>query len=328
MSKVLDSRKELVDRLIEQMKEGKLVWDAGHAQLAFGLNPTTGKQYRGGNIIRLKLSSVFRNFKDPRWMTFKQGTSLGYKLKKGSKGTLLEKYQPPEYKKEIDENGDLWLSNVPEKPGFIKGFYVFNAEQFENMPALDMKEYDHGEQDKIFASMLERSEAKIYLDELTRNYYRLDTDEIHVMDSKFYKDIRDWYGTVVHEIGHSTGHESRLDRPMKGRFGSIPYAKEELRAELTSAMLCQEFGFQRPEHEKNNAAYLQSWIQVLKNDPNELFRAAADASRAVDYIKEHMMDKTLLRDFESARLPDLNKEAEKEKTQLSVSKPTGKGLER
>lgn len=328
MGKALDSRKELVNRLIEKMESGELKWNSGYAQVGFGINPTTGNRYKGGNYIRLKASSFEKNFKDPRWMTFKQGTSLGYKLKKGSKGTLLEKFQPAEYEYKEDDNGNV--SAKLKKNGFLKAFYVFNAEQFENVPPLELKEYDHEEQDKIFTSLLERSEAKIYLDRIADNFYVPARDEIHVMDSKYFEDIREWYGTVTHEIGHSTGHESRLNRPLQGKRGGVQYAKEELRAELISAMICEELGFQRPEHEENHAAYLQSWIKVLKDDPNELFHAAADASKAVDYIRDRMIDKTLLRDFEAIRLPDLKKEAsqEKETVPFTVSRPTGKGMER
>ena len=160
--------------------------------------------------------------------------------------------------------------------------------------------------------MIERSEAPVIIDQTNKNYYMPSEDKIHVMSPEQYKDITRWYATIAHEIGHSTGHPSRLDRKagMESRFGQPEYAKEELRAELTAAMIGKEFGLPMDEiQKKTHAAYLQNWIRILKNDPNELFRAANDAQEAVEYIREHMMDKTLLKNLnEEMILPDISKE--------------------
>ena len=310
MSKIQERRKEFVDELVTLMESGELTWNAGYNGVGGDYNATTGKAYRAGNKLRLWASSRQQGFKDPRWMTFKQAKEKGYLLKKGSKGTWLEKYQPPEYEKKIDENGDIWISTKPIKSGFIKGFYVFNAEQFENVPELNLPKYTHDERNEILENIIENSEAKITFDQVSQNYYIPKHDEIHAMGADKFEDLEKWYGTVIHEIGHSTGHASRLNRPMVASFGTPDYAKEELRAELTAAFIGQEFGLSMdPAHKEDHAAYLQSWIKVLKEDPTELFKAAVDAENAVEYIKENMLNKELLKELpKEAILPKIKEQ--------------------
>ncbi|EHR31878.1 hypothetical protein GXM21_12630 (plasmid) [Megamonas funiformis] len=141
---------------------------------------------------------------------------------------------------------------------------------------------------------------KSFFDELSQNYYSPNKDEIHVVPKEKFKTLDNFYATVAHEIAHSTGAKGRLNREtLKNNdgFGNEIYAKEELRAELTSMFLQQRYNVNFDEkHYENHAAYLQNWAQVIKNDPNEIYRAAADAEKAMSYIETRMIKKNLTKE--------------------------------
>ena len=133
--------------------------------------------------------------------------------------------------------------------------------------------------------MLKNSGAKIFNDQADQAFYRPSTDEIHLPKVEAFPEIADYYATALHELGHWTGHSSRLNRIGMGstQFGSSTYAKEELRAELASTFLSADLGI--PMNTQNHAAYIDSWLQALKNDKTEIFKAANDASKIARYLR-------------------------------------------
>lgn len=311
-------RNELVERVVQDIKEGKpFFWDKGH----YGhppRNASTEKNYLGINNLRLMVSSMKHGYKDSRWLTYKQAQALGGNVKKGEKGTHIEFWDY--YKDKMAKNpqtgklepvlepdpqtGKMRRVRVKRDVPLVKCYSVFNAEQVEGMKPeheITIKDEDRNQH---MENMLKNSEAKIYYDQTDRNYYSHVTDEIHVMDRKDFKELEGFYATVAHEIAHSTGSEKRLNRPMlmeSDGFGGEKYAQEELRAELTSMFLSQEYGLKLDEaHYQNHAAYLQSWAKALQDDPNELYKAAADAQKAADYIKERMIEKGIKKTVEQA----------------------------
>ncbi|UBS48659.1 zincin-like metallopeptidase domain-containing protein [Megamonas funiformis] len=175
----------------------------------------------------------------------------------------------------------------------VKNYVVFNAEQIEGLEKEIPLKINHEDTIKSMENMLEHSEAKIYYDQDSRNYYSPSEDEIHVVPRDKFYNIDDFYATVSHEIAHSTGAKHRLNRKTlveNDGFGNITYAKEELRAELTSMFLAQKYNIKFDQkHYENHAAYLQSWVKVLQDDPNELFRAASEAEKAMQYIEINMI---------------------------------------
>ncbi len=183
----------------------------------------------------------------------------------------------------------------------------------EGVPPEHSLTIDENEKNKYMENMLKNSEAKIFFDQSNRNFYSPTKDEIHVLPREKFKTMDGFYATCAHEIAHSTGHPTRMNRDMFN-FEKSEYAKEELRAELTSTFLQQQYGIKFDEkHYENHAAYLQSWAKVLKDDPNELYRAASKAQEMADYIEHNM----LLRGLEQAKpkqlesgneVPILNKE--------------------
>lgn len=305
MSRQQEERKELVNKVVQQMKDGRpFFWEPGHDQRL--MNAATGRSYRGGNALKLTVAAIERGYTDPRWCTFNQAKANGWKVRKGEHGVKIEVWRFPEKKDKTAEKEDISKEETdnkkpldPRRPYRVDMPTVFNVEQMDGVPQLPELTPEHKaqiEKERIAAieTIIAHSEAPVRQDQLTNNYYSPKEDAIHVMKKEKFHHADDFYSTVLHEIGHSTGHETRLKRNMKGMFGSPDYAKEELRAELTSMFLNQEFNMRFSEdHFQHHAAYLQGWAKALADDPNELYRAASDADKAVQYIHEHMLDRYL-----------------------------------
>lgn len=146
------------------------------------------------------------------------------------------------------------------------------------------KRYTHEEVHEIAEAILAGSGAVIKHDQADRAFYSLSNDEIHLPPKEAFPELADYYATALHELAHWTRHASRLDRERFGGFGSPDYAREELRAELATAFLSQEFGL--PSNIEGHAAYLQSWMQELKEDKTAFVQAVSDAKQIVGYIKD------------------------------------------
>ena len=268
-------------------------------------------------MIHLMAASLENGWTDPRWVTFPQmkaenqkyidaGLDPIYVLKKGSKGSLIEFhqecYKDPDTGKTIptnrssDNTNSNDVSEESRNTFWVHQYYkVFNAEQFEKFPPLerDMEDIVRVEQrNKFIENIMENSEAPIHFDQVDKNYYIPSKDEIHLVARENWKAPELLYSTALHEIGHSTGHPSRLHRNLKGGKGSDDYAREELVAEFTSALLHGTYNLERAEQE-NNAAYIKGWSKQLLSDPNAFVYAIRDAEKAVQYIEENMLDKHL-----------------------------------
>jgi len=254
------------------------------------LNPTTNKNYRGMNALWLAM----QGHSDPRWMTLKHADYAGYTVKQGAKATLINfvKTQNIEAIRDVDgnkikdENGKT-ITRVTEldKPAISKA-WVFNAEQIDGIPPL--AEFLKEKQAAQPWSNLERAENLLAESKAVINhggneaYYSKFKDSIQLPAKQQFENQTKYYAVALHELGHWTGHESRLNRPMEGRFGSEQYAREELRAEIASLMMGSELriGHNFGQH----SAYVASWVKVLKDEPFELFRASADAQKIFDFI--------------------------------------------
>lgn len=282
---VMESRKLLVEQIIENMKKGyvftKEVWDS---QLLAPHNPLSQARYQGGNRIRL-ISAVVRNgYQDPRWMTVKQLRDKGYYVKKGEKQTICEKWIFTEEKVVQDENGEKRKEiHILDKP-IVRYFGVFNAEQVNEFPPFS-KEEAFSDVMQIGKDCMKASECKIIECAQPEAYYSPGLDRIVLPIHQMFKSEESYIATGLHEMVHSTGHKSRLNRDIGHSFGTPEYAKEELRAEIGSMFLKADLGISLAgEHFQDHSNYLKSWISVLENDYNELFRAAVDAEKAADRI--------------------------------------------
>lgn len=311
--KIQQQRNEMVKQIVEDIKAGKpFFWDSGH----FGKYPRNllkalqGKDqfYNGINNLKLTFTANRFGFKDSRWATFKQAQEAGAKIKKGAKGVHIEFWQyakpimevnPKTGKKEqvyaIDEETGKKVPAYTElEHPIVKSYVVFNAEQMEGIEPEKIIKLSHEKTNEAMENMIKNSEAPVIFDQISTNYYEPSSDTIHVIPKEHFKSADAFYATVSHEIAHSTGCEKRLNRvtlTTPSSFGSEIYAKEELRAELTSMFLAQKYSINFDKsHYENHTAYLQSWAKVLENNPNEIFKAASEAEKAMRYIEERMIN--------------------------------------
>lgn len=167
-----------------------------------------------------------------------------------------------------------------------KYYRVFNADVIEGIPARETKELDasgrNARAEKILQYWSDNESKIIYGGD--EAFYRLSSDEIHLPERERFVDLPEFYSTAMHEVGHSTGHEKRLNRQM-GKRGTSEYAVEELRAEIASMFLAQDFEIAATEeHVHNNSEYIKAWYDEIKEDPNVLFKAIADAERITKFI--------------------------------------------
>ena len=305
-SKVIESRKELIDFIVDKIEHGNTVpWhDPCFSKLP--INPVSGTQYSGLNNLRLAVASMRNNFNDPRWVTFKQAKEKGYHLNKGSKGTWIEyyEYHDKEDLTEADikrlkeqEKTDKQIEQMQQEYVIVKSYVVFNASQFSNFPELS-KNFDienEIDKHKELETIIKNSEAPISYDAKDSNYYSPSKDKIHLRKREDFKSVNDFYSTAIHEIGHSTGHKSRLNRLPEIRTKES-YAREELVAEFNSVFLNQKYniGFSQSQLE-NNTTYIQEWAKYIKDDSNFLFKAISDADKSVKYIESRMLQKEILK---------------------------------
>jgi len=314
---ILEQRKRTAEILVNAIQNTNLPeWQRGYV-FRKQYNPISETKYSKANMIHLMAASLENGWTDPRWVTFPQmkaenqkyidaGLEPIYVLKKGSKGSLIEFhqecYKDPETGKTIPTNRSSDNTNSNELPEesrntfWVHQYYkVFNAEQFEKFPPLEQEMEDIvrvEQRNKFIENIMENSEAPIHFDQVDKNYYIPSKDEIHLVARENWKAPELLYSTALHEIGHSTGHPSRLHRNLKGGKGSDDYAREELVAEFTSALLHGTYNLERAKQE-NNAAYIKGWSKQLLSDPNAFVYAIRDAEKAVQYIEENMLDKQL-----------------------------------
>lgn len=284
-----DHRQEVTDSIVRMIEEGVAPWQKPWESVGMPVNPTTGKTYRGGNAVHLMAIGLARGYEDPRWMTYKQAAEKGWQVRQGEKGTHVEFW---EVKAQQEGEGADPRKDGTDEPTeknqrrLIQRVYtVFNAKQIDGIPPFERQRPSTFETVQRGEQILQNSGARIAHDQRDRAFYRPSTDSIHLPPKEAFKDAPGYYGTALHELAHWTGHSSRLNRATLNesyRFGDPNYAKEELRAELASVFIAADVGV--PHDPANHAAYVGSWIKALKEDKNEIFRAAHDALAATDFV--------------------------------------------
>ncbi|QOJ20695.1 MAG: DUF1738 domain-containing protein [Gammaproteobacteria bacterium] len=280
---------QVAENLIEQLNKGvapwQKPWKPGDLLATLPVNPTTGKRYRGINSLNLMSLA----YTDPRWLTYKQAVNIGAQVRKGEKSTLVQYWKFTDERIKNDDSGNP-VFNTEGQP--IKEqvrlerprvFYaaVFNAQQMDNLPELDIKAPDWDPLERA-ERILQASHAVIHHGEADRAFYRPSTDSIHLPHKHQFPTPDRYYATALHELGHWTGHELRLNRDLAHPFGSEGYGREELRAEIASMLLSGELGIGHDPGQ--HVAYVSLWIKALQEDPTEIFRAAADAEKIQEYV--------------------------------------------
>ena len=268
-------------KVIEITLSGDAPWEKPWgATKAKGLpvNAITGKAYRGCNVLLLLATP----FKSRAWCTCKQASERGWKVKKGSKASDIFFFTKVE-KETVDETtGETVKKAFP----VLNAFKVFNVEQIDGLPDEDATEtLPEASTGDIFKECETLMGLSNWAEDATSAYYQPTEDEIHVPSRRVFKDEQSFWGTCLHELGHWTGHESRLSRAgitTPSGFGTQKYAREELIAELTSWLLAVTLG--TPHEPQQNGAYIRSWLQDFKDKPKEIYIAVTQAQKAVDYL--------------------------------------------
>jgi antirestriction protein ArdC len=278
---------EITDKIIAQLEAGRVPWvqpwgtSATKAPVAMPKNAATSRRYSGVNVLILWGAVIERGFAGQSWLTFRQALSLGGNVRKSEHGTTVvyaDRFIPDEERKRAERDGD-----EPGAIPFLKRFTVFNTDQCENLP------------DELITApppvpeglILPQAEALIAATRADfriggdRAFYSPTLDYVQVPRPDAYFEPVNWHRTALHELGHWAGHPSRLARDLLGMFGSAPYAKEELVAEMTSAFVCASLGIVPTVR---HADYLGSWLEVLREDNRAIVRAASAASKAADYL--------------------------------------------
>jgi len=286
---------QLAEKLIAEFKAGtspiqKPVKDNGMPAFVTPVNPVTGKGYSALNAISLAL----KGHDDPRWMSADTASYNGYLVKEGSKGTLInfpkkneiQAIRTPDGAKVIGEDGKTQTRTVEfDKVQNGKAF-LFNATQINDIPPLEDWLRNAGAAQPLSpaerADKLIADSGAVIIHGGPEAWYDKVKDEIHLPEREQFENDTKYLQTAVHQLAHWSGHESRLNRPMEGRFGSPDYAREELRASIAAMLVGGELklGNSFGQH----PAYTGSWAKMLKEDPFELSRAASDAQKIANLL--------------------------------------------
>lgn len=308
----------VTNRIVEQLQDHLISYDKPWVSVGMdgqmAHNAETGNRYKGVNQFMLGDTVEKKGYLLNQWLTFKQIKTLGGSVRKGEKASHVIAYVK-EYKDtqgvKYDEK-DMKEMDVERKTelGIIARSYVvshpvFNVFQTQGLP----EKYYHipstplpgpFEIDEKAEKLLSHSGAKIEYEQRNAAFYSPEHDVIKMPVRAQFNGKEPFYETALHELGHWTGHESRLDRFNK-RTDEKQYAQEELVAELTSAFLCAELGFSKPI--TNNAAYIKSWLEKLEGDKRYIVKAAAQAEKAAEYVWHLHRQKE--RDNEVTRTTDI-----------------------
>jgi antirestriction protein ArdC len=278
---------EITDKIIAELEAGRVPWvqpwgtAAAKAPLAMPKNASTGRQYSGVNVLILWGAVIEHRFTGQSWLTFRQALSLRGHVRKGERGTTVvyaDRFVPADEKKRTAESGGE-AQAIP----FLKRFTVFNTDQCDDLP----DEIATTVPPPLPGLIEPRVEAVIKATGIDFRIggncacYIPSEDYVQVPPPAAYFEPINWHRTALHELGHASGHRSRLNRDLSGARGSKKYAFEELIAELCAAFSCTSLGIVPTVRHSD---YIGSWLEVLREDNRAIVRAASAASKAADYL--------------------------------------------
>jgi antirestriction protein ArdC len=283
-----DIHVEITNKLIAAIEADpgnpSLPWRRSAGPLFMPTNALTRNAYNGINVVSLWVSAEIRGYSAPIWATYRQWAELGAQVRKGEKSSLVIFY------KDYDTDPEPENADDDGKRRFARASYVFNAAQVEGFTVPGAPER-LGPIERIAAADRFMAATGIRIEHGgDRAFYCPSTDHIRMPDEGLFcgtgtmSRSEGYYGTLLHEGVHASGHKTRLNRDMGKRFGDAAYAAEELVAEIGSAFLCSDLGITQ-DVRADHAQYLAHWLTLLKDDNRAIFTAAAKASEAVGYLK-------------------------------------------
>lgn len=309
---IVRHNKELAQVFIDGLKDGSNHYIkplSGGSIPPMSYNPVSGAQYRGGNQFALMIAEWRMQQRDEnplgdhRWMTYKQASSIGAQVKRGSKSQLLVTVKELEDKRKPLEPGEEAPRRLVAMP-----FFVFHATQIDGLPPPQVFQQRPMDERLSQAQKIVDDLGVPVLSGATQACYVPSKDRILMPEREAFRDDPSWMATLLHECAHATGHSSRLNRTFSFDRNGADYAREELRAEMSSFDMCRRLGV--PYQPDQHIAYVNSWIELLQKDPNELTRAAADADRILKFLK--------VPELEIEKIPTIAQEQEKDRKQEPV----------
>ena len=281
---------EIVRAIEAGVKSYEMPW---HERAGAGLprNASTGNCYRGINTVSLWATGKLRGYALPYWATFLQWQKLGARIRRGERASVVVFYKREDSPTDDEDRKD---ASTPRR--ILRGSFVFNAKQVDGWSYPVPAEEDRTEKLRDVDSFIESLAADIHYGS-DGAYYNKTFDRIHVPDRRDFIDrgartaTEGFYSVLLHEHVHWTGHSKRLDRNLSGRFGDNAYAMEELVAELGAAFLCGELGIS-VQPRQDHAAYVRSWLAVLRQQKTAIFTAASTATAACRFLGELATVKT------------------------------------
>ncbi len=284
---------QITERIIALLEKGTVPWrKPWNVKSGIPRNLVSGKPYRGINVFLLHAM----HYESPFWLTFKQAQELGGTVRRGAKACPVVFWK--KFEVEDQQTGEK------EKVRLMRLYHVFNVAQCdglirESVPVVETPLNTPTKPEEIVAFMPKRPEIK---HGMRGAYYSPGADMVAMPERARFETEAGYYATLFHELIHSTGHTSRLSRPTlteSAGFGSNPYCKEELIAEMGAAFLCGQAEIAEQTLE-NSAAYLKSWMEQLQNDKTLIVQAAAQAQKAADFVLGVKHEETPVKQLEAA----------------------------
>ena len=244
-------------------------------------NATTGRMYRGINVLLLNLRAMAQGYNGARWLTFAQATAVGARVRKGEHGSQVVFFKLHEFEKgsPADADGSPDRRVVP----LLRAFTVFNVDQVDGLPEhLVPVPLEPGSWEPLEAAdHILTSSGALIRHGGSKAFYAPDADLIQMPPQAAFDSAGDFYATALHELCHWTGHPSRCNRPLGRRHGIDAYGFEELVAEMGAAFLTNHCGI---EGRLQHASYIATWLQALRGDKRLIFAAASQAQKAADFL--------------------------------------------
>ncbi len=347
--KILDNlpvpRKVLVEKVLTELEKGESFWQRGWVTTQ-PQNAISKKSYNGVNEFILTIDQIFNERKDPRYLTFNQAKDHDWKIKKGASGIPIEFFRiiDKDTKKEVRyedyikategmsvEDAKQWQRDHLQT--IHRYSNVFSADDVDGIPEFQKGSFDKKYKDFALEKLMDNWCCDVSYGG-DRAYYSPSKDAIKLPPPSNFKSKYGFYAVTLHEMAHSTGHESRLNRNISNEFGSVEYAKEELRAEISSMFMCNAYDLPADEeHMKNHGAYVKSWFDVIRENPKELFFAIKDSMAITNFVDDHAkklgISLDARTDFDEPTYTDTkNKTAQKENKPTSeINKATNKSAQ-
>ncbi len=273
-----DLYQTVTDKIISDLESGRLPWVQPWSNRASGglpINATTRRAYSGINVLLLWGSAQVAGYSAQSWLTYKQAQAVGAQVRKGEKATTIyyaDRFVPKaEHAKPKEDQRAVY---------FLKSYSVFNVAQCDGIAEPDHVPMPERQAIERAEQVIADTGAHISVGGDVACFVP-SLDLIKLPPQQAFSEQINYYRTAFHELGHWTGHASRLDRAYGKRFGDTAYAREELVAEMSSAFVCASLDIQPTVR---HADYIASWLEVLRGDNKAIFTAASHASKAADYI--------------------------------------------